>query len=153
MSLNFNLSQFRNLTAKKDKSLEVEIPGIEDLSIELELAPVTITSDDFTVSNLADKSQTEAIIDQSVFYRGKVKGDEKSLASLSLINNELSGMIIDSTGTRILGKNQDPSSSETSYILYYENDITTDFQFLCGSVERGLTGKKKCPYRRKFGCE
>src|SRR4051794_5097284 len=57
VSLNFNASQFRNLTAKKYRSLEVEIPGIEDLSIELDLAPVTITSDDFTVSNLADKSQ------------------------------------------------------------------------------------------------
>ncbi|GLU53629.1 M12 family metallo-peptidase [Dyadobacter frigoris] len=142
VSLNFNANQFRNLTTKRDKALEIEIPGIGDLPIELELAPVTITSTDFNISNITDKNQTQKIIDQSTFYRGKIKGDSSSLASLSFVNNELSGMIIDSTGTRILGKNQDLTMTETSYILYYENDITTDFQFLCGAMERNFAERK-----------
>ncbi|MFC6196184.1 M12 family metallo-peptidase [Dyadobacter subterraneus] len=142
ISLSFNVNLFRDLTAKKEQSLEIEIPGIEDLPIELELAPIIITSSDFNITNTTDKNQTQAILDQSKFYRGKIKGDEHSLASLSLVNNELSGMIIDSTGTRILGKNQDPASSETSYILYYEDDITTNFQFLCGSIEKDFTERK-----------
>ncbi|MCF0056141.1 M12 family metallo-peptidase [Dyadobacter sp. CY356] len=142
ISLDFNADYFLSLTAKKNENLNIQIPGIDEIPIELELVPVIITSADFNVSNLADKSQTQAIIDQSTFYRGKIKGDDSSLASLSFINNELSGMIIDSSGTRILGKNQDPASTETSYILYYENDITTGFQFLCGSLEKDFNQTK-----------
>ncbi|MEO6685458.1 MAG: M12 family metallo-peptidase, partial [Dyadobacter sp.] len=153
VSLNFSADQFRNLTDKKDKTLEIEIPGIEDLPVELELHQVKITSSDFTISDLTDKSLTEAIIDQSLFYRGKIKGDENSLASLSFINNELSGMIIDSSGTRILGKNQDPTATETSYILYYENDITADFNFLCGSVEKDFTVRKNARLTEKSEAE
>ncbi len=150
VSLNFSADQFRNLI---DKNLEIEIPGIEDLPVELELHQVTITSSDFTISNLTDKNQTEAIIDQSVFYRGKIKGDENSLASLSFINNELSGMIIDSSGTRVLGKNQDPTATETSYILYYENDITADFKFLCGSIEKDFSERKNARLTEKSETE
>ena len=88
ISMDFNADQFRSLTAKKDENLEIQIPGIDELPIELELVPVIITSADFNVSNLADKNQTQAIIDQSTFYRGKIKGDDSSLASLSFVNNQ-----------------------------------------------------------------
>jgi hypothetical protein len=142
VSMNFNADLFRNFTSKKDGTLEIEIPGFENLPIELELAPVTITSADFNVTQIPDKLVTQEIIDKSVFYRGHVKGDARSLASLSFVNNELSGMIIDSTGTRMIGKNQDPSSAESNYLLFYEEDITAGLQFLCGSMENNLTGRK-----------
>jgi hypothetical protein len=142
VSLNFNAGLFRNLTSKKDEMLEIKIPSIGDVPIKLELAPVTITSLDFNVTHIPDKILTQAIIDESVFYRGKIKGDVNSLASLSFINNELSGMIIDSTGTRIIGKNQETASAESSYIFFYEEDITAGLQFLCGSMEKDFTERK-----------
>lgn len=142
VSLNFNADLFRSLTSKKDEMLEIEIPDIGNLPIKLELTPVTITSADFSMTHIPDKILTQTIIDKSVFYRGHVKGNANSLASLSFINNELSGMIIDSTGTRIIGKNQEQASVDLGYLLFYEEDITAGLQFLCGSVENNLTQRK-----------
>jgi hypothetical protein len=141
VSLTFHAALFRDLTANKDQSLQIGIPGAGDLPIALELEPVTITSADFNLSGTPDQNQT-ALLDQSLFYRGKVKGDAGSLASLSFVNHELSGMIIDSTGTRIIGKNQDPAATDSSYMLFYEKDMAADLPFLCASSERDFTGRK-----------
>ena len=135
ISLTLDYKRLKELTRDKSAILELIIPGTDETPLELELHPVSIMTPDIDFKNTFDSQQVENLIQESSFYRGIVKGNDKSLVSLSIVNNEVAGMIIDSTGTKILGKNQARSATENTYLMYYEDDLDDTYQFVCNSAE------------------
>jgi len=118
---------------EKPSLLLMTIPGIGENAIDIELSRVSIIMPDirFEVDN--NKAETKNLIDQSLFYRGNIKDNPESLVSLSIVNNEVSGMIIDSTGTRMLGQESNISSDKNSYLLF--NDKPVALSFICSTLE------------------
>ena len=140
--LTLDFKRLKELTKEKGEILELTIPGIDETLLELELHSVSIMAPDIDFKNTFDIQQAESLIQESSFYRGIIKGNDKSLVALSIVNEEVSGMIIDSSGTRLLGKNFGRSVTENSYLMYYEDDLADSHQFMCNSAETEEFTKK-----------
>lgn len=124
------------------ETIELELPSDGPKSMRLELVRHQLLADDFTV--VTDASNGQGIPYQpGAYYRGIVKGDNSSVAAISVFENEVIGVIsTEALGNLVLGKTGDPGKSGMDYILYQENDLLGDPGFSCGANEEAVGGPK-----------
>ena len=96
-------------------TMEFEIPVPGGAAVVLQLAQVNIKTEDFSVGTKTNSGNHPFNYTDGVHYRGIVKGNDNSIATISIFNNELVGMISSDEGTFTLGKMDDESDS---YIFY-----------------------------------
>lgn len=102
-------------------------------NIELELVKVDVLSDNFELKTSDGKTHALKQMNTPVFYRGVVKGNPNSIASISLFEGEIIGLVSDDQGNYVLGKlgNQ----QQNQYALYNDKKLNEEFSFEC-STER-----------------
>lgn len=108
--------------------LNLTLPINATKSIELELFAVNIFSPEFKVLNSLNQ---EVPFAKGLFYHGRIKGDNQSIAAVSFINGEVFGMVSDKTGNRTLKK----QLTENVYALYYEHGLKNQESFKCDTPE------------------
>ena len=96
-------------------TIELEIPTPGNGTIFLELAQVNILTGDFNVGEKNNSGNHQINFETGIFYRGIVKGNENSTASISLFQNEMMGLFTTDEGTFTIGKMDDESES---YVIY-----------------------------------
>ncbi len=118
------LSSFHS---KPGKTISLKIPQ-KGQPLELELARVQITTDDFKV--VAMPSGKVVNPDRQILhYRGVVKGHDNSLVAVSFYGNEMAGVVSakGNTGNIVIGALE----NSNKMIAYSDNEISHLFEFSC----------------------
>lgn len=139
----------KKLFTARYENILFQIPISSTETIELEMTQTFPVSEDFKVffksGNVSEKPAP------GLFYRGIIKGKEKSLAAVSIFNNFVMGIISDERGNFVLGalKNPDKSFSD-KYVFYNDADLNIKSKFKCSTPDydqdlnnsnKNITGK------------
>ncbi|WP_428656768.1 3-coathanger stack domain-containing protein [Runella sp.] len=124
-----NKSEVERIASEQKPFIQLSVPVTANQTIELELIPHSIFSPFFKTTNAA--GATNPIIDLGSYYHGIIKGDPQSMASISIVNGEMTGLISYKKGNLNLGK--EPKSS--NYILYNDKDLKNKKDFTCFAKE------------------
>ncbi len=116
--LELDKNKLKNLLAEAPETMELEVPSGKNATIKVQLYRVTTTSGNFEVipKTIADKQTVE-----SIHYHGIVAGDQNSLVGISLLDNEVIGMINTEDGSLTLGRME--GNLNKYHILYKEVDF------------------------------
>ena len=102
-SLELKQEALQTLRRSAPQRLTLALP-YNGRQLELEMEKVKITSSDFKVTEArADGSRREVEVPVGVYYQGRIKGDTRSLAAISILDNQVMGIIADDNGNHVLG--------------------------------------------------
>ena len=134
-------TKFQGLELKKDRlqslrtaestQLNLSLP-FEDGTLELELKKVQITSNDFLITESRANGADQSVqVDLGVFYHGKIKGKPNSIASISIANNEVVGVMSDGVSNIVLGAVETALAEKSEYVMYREQNLTSKNPSAC----------------------
>lgn len=107
----------------------------ENTDWELELVQNDLFSPSFAVTTGTHPHDKFAYDPTTVLhYKGRIKGKPRSFAAVSILNNQLVGVIADEKGNINIGLVKDaPTAGE--HIIYRESDLRIANEFSCGTDE------------------
>ena len=131
--LKLNTSKLKDLIRLNKENIEFRIPLTENENTVLELTRTQPESDDFKLIEKSGNGDKVVPYTQGLHYNGLIKGNENSLASLSIFENMVIALISDENGNYVLGSitNDDKSVSD-NYIFYNDADMNIRNNFKCG---------------------
>jgi len=133
--LEFKQANTSAILSSKPATLQFNIPTKSGASIELELFQSDFMTPDFTVVTSSSNGQPVAYTG-GVHYWGIIKGDNSSLAAISIYNDEVAGMISSpSIGNLVLGKVE--NNPQGLHILYNDKDLHASKVPECFTAEDG----------------
>lgn len=115
------------------QALHFSIPTA-DGNLELELIQVEILTPEFLLST---PDETNNAYQPGFHYRGAVRGNPNSIASLSISPSGIMGMMADERGNFEWGKMDDASEE---YIFYQTQQLKAQYPHSCFSEEESLQG-------------
>jgi hypothetical protein len=130
INLKINRAALTSLLTGRTENITFSIPVTKDSNLDIELTKFELLSDDFKVLTNDGKITKEYPYNRGIFYRGIVKGQQNSFASLSVFDNLIMGMISSDEGTFNLGP-VDDNSGNSNYIFYNEKDCAAKNKFKC----------------------
>lgn len=126
----------KNINQSRPENAILKFPQSGGKELELELARVYFLPSDFKIKTSSGKS-----IDYKggLYYQGIIKGNENTMAAVSVFENEVIGIISTKEGNYNLGSITDDRGNNTNqYILYNEIDLKKENSFLCGVDSRSI---------------
>jgi Metallo-peptidase family M12 len=130
--LNPDMRMARSLASGDAQAMTLRLPDLsrKSASVELELTKVNIFADGFSVATSSAAGRT-VDYEQSAHYRGVVKGSPGSLATLSVLGDEVIGMYsTPDQGNFVLGR-LGGENPDNSHILYSEADLKMQNPHTC----------------------
>ncbi len=127
VTLEMAREELSRLLNSHEKNILLRIPVSADDFLDLELTRVSVTTNDFKVRSLSRNSIVKT--EEGLHYRGVVRGEEESFASISIFKNFVSGIIATAHGNLVLGPVRGESGK---YILYNDADLLVKNNFKCG---------------------
>ncbi len=122
----------KQVTSQKAPFIELSIPQNGRNSLVLELVEVHPFAEGFEVKTAPEMKAVK--VNTGKHYRGIIQGQEKSVAAISIFEDQVMGMIShpSATGNLIIGKLED---SQT-HILYQDDQIADQFHFDCQAKDK-----------------
>lgn len=118
----FNKAKAEEIIAQSNDLISIVINNEITLDLYKEVEAFSSLSIQTSDGNPIDVNALKA-----VFYRGIIKGNENSLVSVSIFENEISGFISNDNGNLVLGK----LKSSNEMILYHDKDLYDKPVFNC----------------------
>jgi len=142
--LTLDLSTLKSFYLSGPENFELALPNGNQPPITLELVRHQLLTDDFTL--VTSTSNGQAIPYQpGVYYRGIVKGNENSIAAISIFEDEIIGVVSTlKEGNMVLGRT-DGTAKSANYIFYKEDDLLLENSFECGAGEEPVSEGKATP--------
>ncbi|MBQ4819162.1 RICIN domain-containing protein [Aquimarina sp. MMG016] len=142
--LSLQSSQLKSMQTATPEAISITIPG--KFPMTLELVKVQITTDDFEVVEMPSGKKVTNVSD--AHYRGIVKGNNNSMVALSLLDDEVMGVVSigGENGNKVLGK----LDNSNEHIFYNDADIADQNDFSCsfnGEIKEEYT-KEQLEYVR-----
>ncbi|MBS1493474.1 MAG: zinc-dependent metalloprotease [Bacteroidetes bacterium] len=132
ISLMLDKNVLHSLLASNEKSISFIIPTGDALPLELQLVEQKIFSDGISFYEKNGTGERKVEVSTGKSYSGIIKGKEHSIASISIFNDFVMGVICDETGNYVLGSVKENNSYTDNYILYNDNDLKVLNKFKCG---------------------
>jgi hypothetical protein len=130
--LEFNQSAAQIILSSKPDNLNFVIPS-QTGNIELELYKANFFTPDFSVVTSSSNGQPVSY-EGGVHYWGIIKGDNSSLAAISIFGNEIMGMVSSpAEGNFVLGKLE--NDQQGRHIFYNEKDLKISPNTQCFTAE------------------
>lgn len=129
----FSFDRAATFASKAIGALELELPSAKG-SITLQLAPVNIYAEGFSVKT----SSGEKVMSTGWFYQGIIKGDEQSIAAISIFEDEIGGFISSAEGNYVIGKLRNTGNKEPVNIIYKESSLSAKPSFSCSTPDIAL---------------
>lgn len=121
---------------RKESNLILDIPVSENNFISLQLTQAYPLSDDFNLINKTPGGDKIVSHHGGVHYRGFIKGEEHSIASISIFENFIMGIVSNETGNYVLGSIKDNDNAfSDNYIFYNDANLLVKNKYKCG-IER-----------------
>ena len=118
--------------------LTLPLPDGKGGTVELELVQVDIFAQGFTVKT-SQPTREKLAEGYGLHYRGMVKGNERSLAAVSVFKNEVMGFYSTAAdGNSVLGRLGGDNPSDT-HVVYSEKDLRLTSDFHCDTPDTGVT--------------
>jgi Metallo-peptidase family M12/Secretion system C-terminal sorting domain len=122
-ALQLNTQRFELLRQQAPATLQLQLP-FENGQLTLELKKVKITSDDFSVIEALPGGGRRIVnYPGAIFYQGKIQGVSSSFATISIVNDQVAGIIADNKSNIVLGTIEQNSRATNEYTLYRESDL------------------------------
>ncbi len=129
-------SELKRVLSDKPLNISLSLPKGDNSIIELELTQVNILSKDFKDIDCITH-QVSDYTGGGLFYRGIIKGDNNSIASISIFDSFVMGVIADKSGNYTLGSVKNASGKNSdNYIFYNDRDQMHPRPFICGDEGR-----------------
>ncbi|MFK7932987.1 MAG: M12 family metallo-peptidase [Saprospiraceae bacterium] len=126
--LKINTTEFNTIKNQRTNFINLTVPINETEQIQIELFAKDVFKKDFIYKN--EEGQKLAT-SPALFYRGVVKNNPNSLVALSIIGDEMMGMISSpSLGNLVIGKLKDGSHQ---HIIYRDSDLVEQNKATCHS--------------------
>ncbi|MCB0644230.1 MAG: hypothetical protein KDC44_21450, partial [Phaeodactylibacter sp.] len=139
--LNIDETALAQLKSKAPEAISLTVPALsKNTTLELSLVRVDIFTSDFAVT-LGSTGEV-ADVDHGVHYRGIIKGDHRSIAAISVYDDEIMGLIADDDGNYVLGK-LTGAGFTNEHILYDDKYVLGDMSLDCGTEDDGIGYKPK----------
>ncbi len=131
--IKLNKAKLNRLLLDSEDNITFRIPDSENNYTELELTKSSPLSNDFILSGIDNSGKRTESYTSGLHYNGKIKDNDNSIASVSIFEDFVMGIVSDESGNYILGciKNSDNSYSD-NYIFYNDNDLKIKNNFKCG---------------------
>ena len=138
-SLELKQESFQTLRRSAPQRLTLALP-YNGRQLELEMEKVKITSTDFKVTEArADGSRREVEVPVGVYYQGRIKGDTRSLAAISILDDQVMGIIADDNGNHVLGAIEVNGRPTTEYTLYRDKDLSAKSPLSCFTDDASMS--------------
>ncbi|GAA4397319.1 hypothetical protein GCM10023187_06610 [Nibrella viscosa] len=138
-TLQLNRGAINRLLNSPHPALTLTIPVAGQPPMQLELARVDIATSDFAVGTRGNTPRENVNVDAGVHYRGIIKGNQNSLAAISVFRNEVSGFVADESGNWVIGRMDNGSED---HILYQEKDLIVPHSFTCFAEDKSPVSEK-----------
>ena len=114
------------------QNIVFRIPMSEGKYMELELTQQTVISPDFELASKSPSGEKQEPYTPGIYYRGIIKGDENSIASISVFEDNVIGIMSNAYGNYVLGRVKGNSNSfKEDYIFYNDADLLISNDFKC----------------------
>ena len=140
--LKLDKNKLSAILSERPAAIEFTFP-FEDRELVVEMVKVDIYSAEFKV-----ETNKKKITDykKGVFYRGIIKGDNRSVAAFSFFDNDVVGVAsTDNIGNVTLGK----AKSSEDFVVYNDQKLTGTNPFICGVDELMDNEKQKISFDPK----
>ena len=111
--------------------IELEIPYLEE-TVTLQLYKVNLFAEGFHVDT--DKAHNVQY-NQGVHYRGRIKGDEQSVAAFNFFDGGCNGILSGSVLTNVVVGKLDRLDNQNDYIIYSDTDLKEQDHFECKAAQ------------------
>ena len=115
------------LRSRAQVPVTLTIPGANGQNWVLDLVPAKNFSDGFAVHDAA--TGQEVAVDRGTHFWGIVRGDQNSMVTISVFDNEIIGSIANDKGNWVLGAIE--GDNQKSHILYKSSDLKANSDFTC----------------------
>lgn len=133
-----------SLITQKQPVLSLEIPGDDNQLYTLDLISSEETFSQTEVTTASGKPFSINELN-AAFYRGVVRGQESNtLASISIFNNELMGIIATPRGNIVIGRLE----GAPQHIVYNDRNLLKGNPFNCNMKDIPLNAAEKSLYRQ-----
>jgi len=113
----------------------------------IELEPGNIFSEGFFVTTGSDSSGKISYTQEAIHYRGKIKGKPGSFAAVSILPDQVVGIVSDESGNINIGAiNTAEARIAHEHIIYREKDLLVAPQFECGSSRETPAANTGIPF-------
>jgi len=134
--LNLQRSALIDFWESKLPAVTLKIPVTETADIELELVKVDLLKDDYILTT-SDGRNIARGEQEGVFYRGIIKGNSQSFASVSVTKRGIRILAGDDTGNYVVGE----MKGLREHILYNDLKLVESNPFTCGSDALSIPGQ------------
>ena len=131
-NLSINKEALKNILSFPKENIVFKIPVSGAGYIELELTRNKVFSGDAKFSTISPSGKSPYNYVPGIYYKGIIKGDNNSLAAISIFENNVIGIISDRDGNYTLGKiDNKPNGASEDYVYYKESDLKIKNKFVC----------------------
>ena len=131
-TLKLSKEKIRQLNRSAQQNIEFVIPVSKTEKMVLELTQHTILSPDFTLTSKNLSGEKFEQYNPGIYYKGIIKGDNNSIAAISIFEDKVMGVISNAAGNYNLGEIKSESSSfNEDYIFYNDADLLVTNNFQC----------------------
>ena len=116
---------------KSKSTLNIDIPVAKDQFLSLELEKSNIFSDNFILTEKSENGETIIPLRSTEYYSGKVAGSDRSIATLQVRNQSISGVIRYKNRVYNIGQYQ----KSQQHIVYERNDLQEELSFSCEMLD------------------
>jgi len=140
--LKLDKNKLSNILSDKPEAMEFTFP-FENQELVLEMVRVDIYSPEFHIETNKRKVTDYK---KGVFYRGIIKGNEKSVVAFSFFDNDVVGIAsAPNIGNITLGK----AKNSEDFVVYNDQKLTRTNPFICAVDELMNQEKKKISFNPK----
>lgn len=132
--LKIDAQRLREINRSKPGNMTFKVPGPDGNIIEAELVRVELLKEDFRIKLISAGSETLQRFEGGLFYSGIIKGDETSIVSVSIFNDNVIGIYSTNRGNYVLGTIKNADKRVTAdYMFYNDADALNAPGFECGT--------------------
>jgi hypothetical protein len=139
-SLKLNPEILLSIKQQSASSLQLRLP-FENKLLGLELKKVKITADNFSVIEaLPGGGRRQVNYPGAIFYQGKIEGMPHSFATISIVDDQVFGIIADDKSNIVLGAIENNGRATQEYTMYREPDLKVSNPLNCFTSDEAVDG-------------
>ncbi|AWI25214.1 zinc-dependent metalloprotease [Flavobacterium pallidum] len=131
-----NVNVINDIVAQKYPTIEVEIPYHQKL-VTVQLYSVNLFADGFHIDT---DRQSSMPFTPGVYYRGMIKGDENSIASLSFYDGQMMGIVSNPDLSNLVIGKLIKEGNANDYIIYEDQNMQVSQNFECHTNDKNISG-------------
>ena len=130
--LRYDRSAAQRLIADGAEHIALTIPSAQG-DVVLDLFRADVLTEDFVVREASTRRAVEPAT--SAHFRGSIRGQAGSIASVSVFPEEMMVLMSDTSGERIVGRFD--HSPDDLLVYYHADDLLSEHRMDCGTQDRG----------------